>query len=484
MLFVAIVPILLTKGLEIDPARGVALVRAAVDCVVTVIAVRALHRGVRRHGRAILIAGVAAALAYWAVWTFSVVKLDFTFYDAFTGAAFFAWVFAILHRLMLLAASVPAREENLVGDIEPGPAGDLAAAEAAKRAEADARHDFAAGALRRCLLALYVVVGLTLLDRIWMVEVLHLTDPGHWPVAAVAIRRALVFALVGYVGYEALHTWSLVKFGPERTVNVPGTDDEVDSELVTGSRLATLLPILSRILLFFSIGISLLVGMSEYGINIGPILAGAGIFGLAISFGSQALVRDIVSGIFYIFDDAFRVGEYIDTGKQKGTVEKISLRSLRLRHQNGQVHTVPYGQLGTVTNFSRDWSTIKFNFRLARDSDLEKVRKTAKKCGLALLEHEEVGREFLAPLKMQGVADVLDNALLVRFKFTCLPLRSSFCQREAVKALYNAFIAGGVRFAVNEVVVQGEPGTAAENGAAAAQLVASQRAAVAALPAG
>ncbi|MFX7548878.1 mechanosensitive ion channel family protein, partial [Acinetobacter baumannii] len=85
-------------------------------------------------------------------------------------------------------------------------------------------------------------------------------------------------------------------------------------------------------------------------------------------------------------DDAFRVGEYIDTGKLKGTVEGMSVRSLRLRHQNGQVHTVPFGQIQSVTNYSRDWTTVKFNLRLARDVDLELVRRTVKKIGQEMLE--------------------------------------------------------------------------------------------------
>ena len=97
-------------------------------------------------------------------------------------------------------------------------------------------------------------------------------------------------------------------------------------------------------------------------------------------------MRDIVSGIFYLSDDAFRVGEYIDCGKAKGTVEGFTLRSIKLRHQNGQVHTIPFGQLGQITNFSRDWITVKFNLRFARDTDLEKLRKAAKKIGADMME--------------------------------------------------------------------------------------------------
>src|SRR6267142_4432092 len=125
------------------------------------------------------------------------------------------------------------------------------------------------------------------------------------------------------------------------------------------SRLRTLMPLLRAMAGSVIIVVGGLLVLSELGINITPLLAGASVFGLAISFGSQALVRDIVSGIFFMSDDAFRLGEYIDTGKLKGTVEKISVRSVRLRHQNGQVHTIPYGQLTSITNYSRDWQTVK-----------------------------------------------------------------------------------------------------------------------------
>jgi hypothetical protein len=91
-------------------------------------------------------------------------------------------------------------------------------------------------------------------------------------------------------------------------------------------------------------------------------------------------VRDIVSGIFYLADDAFRVGEYIDCGSAKETVAGFIRRSMRLRHQNGQVQTIPFGQLGQITNFSRDWTTQKFNLRLARYGS-RKLRKTTKKSG-------------------------------------------------------------------------------------------------------
>jgi len=220
---------------------------------------------------------------------------------------------------------------------------------------------------------------------------------------------------------------------------------------------------LARVALAITITVlATLTILSRLGVNIAPLIAGASVFGLAISFGSQALVRDIVSGVFYLADDAFRVGEYIDCGKAKGTVEGFTLRSIKMRHQNGQVHTIPFGQLGQITNFSRDWTTVKFNLRLARSTDLEKLRKTTKKIGLAMLEDPEYGKEFIAPLKMQGVADVVDNALIVRFKFTAKPNTPSLLQREAMKRLYRVFPENGIEFASATVTVQTSGGGAVD----------------------
>ena len=153
-------------------------------------------------------------------------------------------------------------------------------------------------------------------------------------------------------------------------------------------------------------------------------------------------------------EDAFRVGEYIDTGRLRGTVEGMSLRSVRLRHQNGQVHTIPFGQVLAVTNYSRDWSVTKFNLHLDPTADIETVRKTVKRVGEELLDDPEIGADFIQPLKMQGVVDVLQTALIVRCKFTATPSRPTYLQRQALRRLIDAFAAGEIRFAAPNVTVQ------------------------------
>src|ERR1700691_3534596 len=105
-----------------------------------------------------------------------------------------------------------------------------------------------------------------------------------------------------------------------------------------------------------------------------------------------------------MWDEAFRVGEYIDTGRLKGTVETLGVRSVKLRHQNGPLHTIPYGQLGAVTNLSRDFATIKFNLRFVSDTDIELVRKTAKQIGLAMQDDSpKLATEVMQPLKLQAI---------------------------------------------------------------------------------
>jgi small-conductance mechanosensitive channel len=319
----------------------------------------------------------------------------------------------------------------------------------------------------RCLrVAMFIVAGVSVAQA-WIVDVVGLVDQSGWHDLTRSSLRAGATLFLAYVGFE------FVRLATHRYVAPAGgaTMDE-DAGHTAASRLATLMPLLRIALTVVIAVIALLIVLSELGVNITPLIAGASVLGLAVSFGSQTLVRDIVSGVFYLADDAFRVGEYIDCGKAKGTVEGFTLRSIRLRHQNGQVHTIPFGQLGQITNFSRDWTTVKFNLKFARDTDIEKLRKVVKKIGQEMMENEEIKGEILEPLKMQGIADIMENALVVRFKFTVKPGKPSYIQREAVKRMVRIFHESGIEFANALVAVQTMHGAdPAANAAAAAQSV-------------
>jgi small-conductance mechanosensitive channel len=238
---------------------------------------------------------------------------------------------------------------------------------------------------------------------------------------------------------------------------LPGEADD-DEEITPATRLQTILPLMRAACTVLIGVVTALTILSELGVNTAHLIAVAGVFGLAVSFGSQSLVRDVISGLFYMWDDAFRVGEYIDTGRLKGTVENLGVHSVRLRHQNGPLHTIPYGQLGTVTNLSRDFATIKFNLRFDPRTDVETVRKTTKQIGLAMQDdNPELSAEIMQPLKLQGIAEVVDNALVLRFKFTSRPVKPSWVQREYLKRMYKEFAEKNIRFASGAVFLQSAP---------------------------
>jgi small-conductance mechanosensitive channel len=141
-------------------------------------------------------------------------------------------------------------------------------------------------------------------------------------------------------------------------------------------------------------------------------------------------------------------------------VEKLGIRSLKLRHHNGPLHTIPYGQLGAVTNLSRDFATTKFNLRLEPGTDVELARRAAKQIGLAMQQDPEIAAEVILPLKMQGIAEITENAVVVRFKFTARPVKPSWVQREYLKRMYLVFAEKGIRFASGTLTLQTAPARA------------------------
>jgi small-conductance mechanosensitive channel len=304
-------------------------------------------------------------------------------------------------------------------------------------------------ALARLCDALLWIFGAAWLAETWGLD---LVDPAPGSPARLIVRPVLLAAAT-IVGAWIL--WTVLSAVIDENMPhaaLPGEEDEGD--VGAASRLATLLPLARNATLIGLGAIALIVALSTLGLDIGPLLAGLGIVGIAVGFGAQSLVRDIISGLFFLMEDAFRVGEYIDTGRLRGTVEGMSLRSVRLRHQNGQIHTIPFGQVQAVTNFSRDWSVIKFNLHLEPTAEIDTVRKTIKRVGQELLDDPEVGTEFIQPLKMQGVVDVLQTSLVVRCKFTATPVRPTYLQRRALHRLIDAFNTAGIRFAAPNVMVQ------------------------------
>ncbi|MEM1275706.1 MAG: mechanosensitive ion channel family protein [Pseudomonadota bacterium] len=232
-------------------------------------------------------------------------------------------------------------------------------------------------------------------------------------------------------------------------------ESEGDGEGGVGeTRLATLLPLVRSFVFVFLAFIVGLILLYEAGVNITPIFASAGIIGLAIGFGAQSLVKDVISGFFFLLDDAFRKGEYIETNGLKGTVERISIRSMQLRHHNGPLNTIPFGAIQDLTNFSRDWVIMKLKLQVTLDTDVERMRKLVKKLGVELLEDPLVGHKFIEPLKSQGVLQIDTWGMTVRVKFKTTPGEQFVIRRVVYTKLHEMFEREGIKFASRDVKVR------------------------------
>lgn len=257
-------------------------------------------------------------------------------------------------------------------------------------------------------------------------------------------------------------TWELISAAIQRRLRQESPeedDDDKEDGGAGGSRVGTLLLLLRKFMLAVIIIMATLIVLSSLGVNIGPLIAGAGVVGLAIGFGAQTLVKDIISGLFFLMDDAFRVGDYIEVSGTKGMVEHISLRSMRLRHPRGMVNTIPFGGIGIVTNLSRDYIITKLDFRVRYDVDVERVRKIIKKKVYEqIMKDEELAPKLLEPIKSQGVREMDDSAMIMRVKYKTIPGDQFAIRKEVYRLMQEAFREEGIEFAHRNVTVYLPPG--------------------------
>src|SRR6516225_2010733 len=313
--------------------------------------------------------------------------------------------------------------------------------------------------IERGIRALLIIGAIMVLAWGWGIDLAHFHDQETW-IGRIAdgVLSAVVIVLIADFLWQATKTAIDRKLAEVADTGQPNTD-----EARRRARLRTLLPIFRNILFVVVVAVGAMMALSALGVQIGPLVAGAGIIGIAIGFGAQTFARDVIAGMFYLMDDAFRVGEYIQAGRYKGTVEGFSIRSVRLRHHRGPVFTVPFNLLGAVENMSRDWVIDKIAIGVTYDSDLAKARKLIKQIGLELQQDPEFAPLILEHLKMQGVDELGDYAVTIRAKMMTVPGEQFVIRRKAYAMIKKAFDENGIKFAFPTVQVAGEsePSTAA-----------------------
>lgn len=312
--------------------------------------------------------------------------------------------------------------------------------------------------------------GLVVILLVWLASLWDIYIPVFSNLSGVFFDTLLILT-VAIIFWQFISTWIERKI---QEAIPPETDKKEDDDewgsAATRGRSYTLLPMLRRFIGTVLVTMVTMTILSSTGVDIGPLLAGAGVIGLAVGFGAQKLVADMFSGFFYLLDDAFRVGEYIEAGGITGTVENISLRNVMLRHHRGMLQIVPHSQLGAITNYMRGGLIVKFSLDFPYDADIDQIRKIIKKVGQSMLEDEEYKDDFIRPLKSQGVREITNSVMTIRAKFTAKPGAHFLIQREAYKRITEALRAKGIHYAHRKVIVDipSQPGASEEQLAMAA----------------
>jgi len=209
-------------------------------------------------------------------------------------------------------------------------------------------------------------------------------------------------------------------------------------------RARTLLPLLHKVVAIVLIVMAALITLSELGVNIAPLLAGAGIIGIAIGFGAQNLVRDVITGLLILFEDTIAIGDVVTIGDATGVVEAVSIRDLRLRGDRGAVHTIPFSAVTKVVNMTKDFAYANFDITIAHNEDIDAVIQTIEALGKELVEDREWRDAVLRPFDPVVIAKFIENGVVLRTQVKTLPGRQWDVEQAFNRRLKRRFDGLGV----------------------------------------
>lgn len=253
------------------------------------------------------------------------------------------------------------------------------------------------------------------------------------------VARTVTILLVLLI---TLALWEAIATAIEYYLTQPGPDGKPTPR---SARVRTLLPLLRRTISIVLGVIAGLIVLSELGLNIAPLLAGAGVVGLAIGFGAQTLVKDIITGTFILTEDTVAVGDIVDLGGNAGVVEDISIRTIRLRDFDGIVHTIPYSEVTRIKNMTRGYAQAVFEIRVSYRENIDEVIAALRELGEEFRAEPEWGARILDPFEMIGV-DALDPShVLIKARFKTLPAMQWGVKREFLKRIKTRFDQLGIQ---------------------------------------
>ncbi|MEJ2604175.1 MAG: mechanosensitive ion channel family protein [Gammaproteobacteria bacterium] len=361
---------------------------------------------------------------------------------------------ALLRRLYArLASAAAARDDEAeAGEGDPQRATD-GAVDAEEKDQREAVEGSEAPTLPPTipkLLTLVIgVIAIGLIAEVWGAGIGRLlaTDLGS------RIVESLI--AIGIILFVTIVLWNVTEVVIERLLQVATRN--LDRER-TARRLDTLVPLL-RSVVHAAIGVlAALLLLSELGVNIGPLLAGAGILGLAIGFGAQTLVKDLLTGVIILLEDGATVGDVVEVAGHSGVVEEMRIRILQLRDLSGNVHLVPYSEVTTIKNYTKDFSYALFEVGVAYREDTDEVCDVLREVGESMQEDADYGQDILEPLEILGVDQFADSAVIIKARMKTQPIRQWAIGREFNRRMKKRFDELGIEIPFPHTTVYfGEP---------------------------
>lgn len=281
-------------------------------------------------------------------------------------------------------------------------------------------------------------IGLAIFTALLVLEVWGLA-PFSWLSSSDGRALLSTVFLIGFVAVVALLFWEVFSAYVEATIQRRAAEGG-------GQRLRTLLPLAQNAVRIVLVVLVSLIVLSEIGVNIAPLLAGAGVVGLAIGFGAQALVKDIITGIFILIEDSVSVGDVVLVAGHSGVVERMTVRSMFLRDLEGNVHALPFGVVETIQNYTKEFSYALLDIRAPYREDLDRVIGVMREVADGLRADEVYGKNITGEFELLGVDGFEDTGALIRARLKTIPLMQWAVKREFNRRIKRAFDDYGISF--------------------------------------
>lgn len=310
---------------------------------------------------------------------------------------------------------------------------------------------------------IWVLAALAVLQA-WGLESLQ------WLASPLGTRVGSSLVSIGVTVAVALAIWETVNALLERHISLVEAEP---NGYRRAARLRTVMPLIRRVVIILLVVMCGMVMLSEIGVNIGPLIAAGGAVGIAVGFGAQAFVKDFINSAQIILEDSIAVGDVVAIGDKSGVVEAITMRRVSLRSADGTLHIIPFGDIQTISNKTKDFAYAVFDVVIAYGEDIDRVAKVLGEAGKALREDADQGTFVLADLEVLGVEDFTDRGIMLKVRIKTWPGKQWAVAHAFRRRMMQAFAEAGVRTPFSQAVLPGNGQSSAATPARASGVAAS-----------